>query len=770
MTCTPTRLELSNTDATSVEVTITPDPGDGTSVYLEVPGLGITASAVTTGGVASYLLGALTQNTNSLWDGTIQVNTNAPADIVVQIVETASAQVVGVTVADADVSYCAPTGGGGGGIPEAPNDGQQYGRQSESWTVVDGVEPIPQERKYSKNLNIIADQMIGQRASILFIGDSINNPVVSGYMRNGYEENWRPRYWRGISPGQSNGNPGDNGWSCTAAAGSNISGLDAFNGPDPNLPGLDSSFSGRQSQTGAGDWYNQTDSVGGNTGVSANFEMAAIKADNTNAPNLWHGTEQGEGIENTFYDSPGFTMRTLWYAKSSTSIFADYRGVAFSVASQEAINLTAGWNIVEKKIGTASYATPQYAATKFYSQMTTTDSAQLVASYVFSDEYDGLSMAYMGGGGWATANHRYSDDTAPTVAGSGNRSCWYLDETAEKVMELMDTDIVAIQLGANDNTLADHTDHLEAVLDRFRSIRPGVRFLLISQYYINTSSRWSEQSDWQRNLAGSAGNTDVAFLDLYNMVADDQTDYATFAASYLGDGLHPNASGSEYMAGLEWNEILAAASEWTAPATSLDGPVIFTARNDSGGTMTKGQAVYVSGYSGDRTLVGLADCDVAAAMPAFGLVNSTTANNQADVEIVTYGEITGMDTSSFSPGDVVYVSATPGGLQNTPPAGESSLIQNMGKVIRDHATEGSIKVIGAGRTNATPNLNDGNIFVGNSSNQSATEPFVNRLSPAQDLATLTDIPAGSVTGVIELTQAEYDDITTPVATVLYVIV
>lgn len=552
MSCNPTRLELSNTDATTVQITVTPDPGDGTTVYLEVPGLSITISAVTAGGVVSDVFAPRSEDTNSLWDGTIQVGTNAPADIVVQIVETASAQIVGVTVSGAGVSYCAPTGATG--------------------TAADP--PIPQERKYSKNLDIIADQMISQRASILFLGDSINNPTVNGYMRNGYEENWQPRYWRGISPGQSNGNPGDNGWSCTAAAGSNISGLDAFNGPDPNLPGLDSAFAGRQSQTGAGDWYNQTASAEGNTGGTGGaYEMAAIKADNTNAPNLWHGTDQGSGIENTFYDSPGFTMRTLWYAKSSTDIYADYRGVAFSVATEEAISLSAGWNILEKKIGTATYASPQYAATKFYSQMTTTDSAQLVASYVFSDEYEGMSMAYMGGGGWATANHRYANDTAPTVDGSGNRSCWYLDETAEKVMEMMDTDIIAIQLGANDDALTDHTDHLEAVLDRFRSIRPGVRFLLISQYYINTSSRWSEQSDWQRNLAGSTGNTDVAFLDLYNLVADDQTDYATFAASYLGDGLHPNASGSEYMAGLEWAEILAAASEASAvrsPPVYLD--------------------------------------------------------------------------------------------------------------------------------------------------------------------------------------------------------
>ena len=113
MSCTPTRLELSNTDATIVEVTITTDPGDGTTVVFEVPGLSINQSQTTSGGSVSYSIVAVAKDTNSLWDGTIQVGSNAPADIVVQIVATATSQLVGLTVTDADVTYCAPTAGAG---------------------------------------------------------------------------------------------------------------------------------------------------------------------------------------------------------------------------------------------------------------------------------------------------------------------------------------------------------------------------------------------------------------------------------------------------------------------------------------------------------------------------------------------------------------------------------------------------------------------------------------------------------------------------------
>jgi hypothetical protein len=114
MSCNPTRLELSNTDATTVIVTLTTDPGDGTAVVLEFPGLSISETENASGGEVSYTIAARTEDTHSLWDGTIQIGSNAPADIVAHIVETSSAQTIGVTITDSDVTYCAPIGGSGG--------------------------------------------------------------------------------------------------------------------------------------------------------------------------------------------------------------------------------------------------------------------------------------------------------------------------------------------------------------------------------------------------------------------------------------------------------------------------------------------------------------------------------------------------------------------------------------------------------------------------------------------------------------------------------
>jgi hypothetical protein len=151
----------------------------------------------------------------------------------------------------------------------------------------------------------------------------------------------------------------------------------------------------------------------------------------------------------------------------------------------------------------------------------------------------------------------------------------------------------------------------------------------------------------------------------------------------------------------------------------LNGAVRFGAKNESGATLLKGKVVSIIGVSGNETLVDLADSDNATARPAFGLVYAD-ANNNAACEVVTFGNLTGLNTSAFSEGDTLYVSTSAGELTDTPPSGESADIQNIGRVIRSHASAGIIKVGGAGRANATPNLDSAKMFLGNASNQAAS--------------------------------------------------
>jgi len=112
-------------------------------------------------------------------------------------------------------------------------------------------------------------------------------------------------------------------------------------------------------------------------------------------------------------------------------------------------------------------------------------------------------------------------------------------------------------------------------------------------------------------------------------------------------------------------------------------------------------------------------------MPAMGLVGDGTSNDGTEVRIVTFGSLRGFDTSDFSEGDTIYVETGSAGdagrLRNTPPTGSNALIQNIGRVLRVDASAGQVKVGGAGRTNATPNLDEGYLFVGNNQDQAVQD-------------------------------------------------
>jgi len=179
---------------------------------------------------------------------------------------------------------------------------------------------------------------------------------------------------------------------------------------------------------------------------------------------------------------------------------------------------------------------------------------------------------------------------------------------------------------------------------------------------------------------------------------------------------------------------------------TLPKALSFPVKNPSTTTaLTKGQVVYISGHSGNKPDVSLARADSSSTMPAFGLVTADIAA-EAEGYVTAVGLLKGLDTSSgYSLGDTVYVSAdTAGALTTTPPA-SSNLIQNIGKVTRIDASVGSILVGGAGRTNATPNLDQGKIFIGNASNQSSSSVYTLPIADGSSGNILKTDGAGSVT-------------------------
>ena len=128
---------------------------------------------------------------------------------------------------------------------------------------------------------------------------------------------------------------------------------------------------------------------------------------------------------------------------------------------------------------------------------------------------------------------------------------------------------------------------------------------------------------------------------------------------------------------------------------NLSGYLEFQAQ--AGENLSKGDVVYVSGNSGNTPIVSKAQSnDNGTKMPGFGICTQNITSGNTGF-IVTQGLITGIDTSTFTSGDTLYVSpTTPGGLSNVAPTGEAYKIQNMGKVVKS-SNGGSILVGGAGR-------------------------------------------------------------------------
>ena len=154
----------------------------------------------------------------------------------------------------------------------------------------------------------------------------------------------------------------------------------------------------------------------------------------------------------------------------------------------------------------------------------------------------------------------------------------------------------------------------------------------------------------------------------------------------------------------------------------LNGAVRFTAINDTGSAIEKGKVVaLVENLSGNLSKVVLADAD-STSMPAFGLTAQSSTGNGDEVDVITFGNLKGIDTSTLDVGDTLYVSTTAGEYTTTAPTGSGSKIQNLGMVVKSDSN-GIIKVGGAGRSNATPNLDEGHFFVGNASNESTQSAY-----------------------------------------------
>ena len=126
----------------------------------------------------------------------------------------------------------------------------------------------------------------------------------------------------------------------------------------------------------------------------------------------------------------------------------------------------------------------------------------------------------------------------------------------------------------------------------------------------------------------------------------------------------------------------------TAVAKNLEVYV----RNQSGSTIPAGSIVYISGATGNRPLITLAQANNDAnSAQTIGFVKASIANNGFGYVMVR-GELENIDTSALTEGVQLYLSPTTAGAWTTTKPSAPQHLVYVGIVIRSHPTLGVILV------------------------------------------------------------------------------
>ena len=128
---------------------------------------------------------------------------------------------------------------------------------------------------------------------------------------------------------------------------------------------------------------------------------------------------------------------------------------------------------------------------------------------------------------------------------------------------------------------------------------------------------------------------------------------------------------------------------------------VTTATTSAGGTnITKGDPVYINGFGATKPRVAKSDANTSSTFPTIGLAQANISAGSDGVILIS-GVFSGVNTASFTSGNVLYVAAG-GGLTSTPPV--STTINNVGNkavgVVAKAAASGII-VVGAVKGSGT---------------------------------------------------------------------
>lgn len=183
-------------------------------------------------------------------------------------------------------------------------------------------------------------------------------------------------------------------------------------------------------------------------------------------------------------------------------------------------------------------------------------------------------------------------------------------------------------------------------------------------------------------IDGTNYNTDWTTVNL--------SAYAPLASpAFTGDPTAPTATFGDNDTSISTTAFVQAAlAGGTAVAKNLEVYV----RNQSGSTIAAGSIVYISGATGNRPLITLAQANNDAnSAQTIGFVKTSIANNGFG-NVIVRGELENLDTSALTEGAQLYLSPTTAGTWTTTKPSAPQHLVYVGIVLRSHPTQGTILV------------------------------------------------------------------------------
>ena len=203
-----------------------------------------------------------------------------------------------------------------------------------------------------------------------------------------------------------------------------------------------------------------------------------------------------------------------------------------------------------------------------------------------------------------------------------------------------------------------------------------------------TNTAYASQSVFEEYMYQ---NTGVRFIQPL-ITLDDLNDVVISAPSN-GQVIEYNATSGK------WENVSPSAlgGDMTQAVYDTDGDGVvdssekleFIGKNSTGVTIAKTKVVYISGATGQKPNITLADASLEiSSSKTIGITRTSIANN-ADGYIITHGTIHDINTSGFADGDALWLSETAGEITNTIPS-EPAHSVFIGYVAYAHPTSGKI--------------------------------------------------------------------------------